>query len=278
MRSYNDIKLIEETLRALEKQTFTDFELWNHDSSSSDGTLEVLLLHNDPSRVFVNDPTDYVPGVILNHAVRLCRGEIIVFLNSDATPANADWLETLISNFDRDKNLGAVFGRQISRSDCRSLFVRDTDRAFGDGSISSRWAHFFSMANSATRRTIAIDFPFETQLKYSEDIEWSLRVKRAGFKIDYIKDATTYHSHNYSLKQCWQRQYGEGKAEAAIFRNGEIDFGFLRYVILPLGMEVIRDVRYCLANFSIGGLIHTLPLRLVQKLGRWQGLRAGLRS
>ena len=82
---------------------------------------------------------------ILNEALAATSGRIIVFLNSDATPTDDRWLERLIRPFS-DPTTGAVFGRQQARTDCRSLFVKDTERAFGDGTISSKWVHFFSMA------------------------------------------------------------------------------------------------------------------------------------
>ncbi len=277
MRSYNDIDTISQTLDALRRQTFQDFELWNHDSSSCDGSLELIMAQNDHDRILVNDPKDYVPGKILNKAVTLCRGEIIVFINSDATPETNDWLEKLIAPLE-DEQVGAVFGRQTARPDCRTLFRKDTERAFGDGRTASAWTHFFSMANAAARRNVLEAFPFNTDIQYSEDIEWSLRLKKAGLRIEYVADASACHSHNYTLKQSWQRHYGEGKAEATIFTDREMNFGFLRYVAAPLAAEITRDCLWSLRHLSLDGLAHTIPLRISQKLGRWQGMRTEMAS
>jgi len=281
MRSYNDIEVIGQTLRALKKQTFQNFELWNHDSSSLDGTLSELMVNNDPSRILVNDPSQYVPGKVLNKAVECCRGGIIVFLNSDATPTNEHWLEKLIQplldELDSDEpTVGAVFGRQVARKNCWPLFVKDTERAFGDGSTSAKWVHFFSMANSAVRKDVALRYPFATDVQYSEDIEWSKRLKQDGLEIRYVQEAVAIHSHNYSLKESYKRHYGEGKAEAAIFSGGEINFAFWRYVLAPVAMEVLRDVWFGLRTLRPDAWLHTVPLRLAQKMGRWKGLRDGL--
>ncbi len=275
MRSYNDIDTIGHTLDALARQTCQDFELWNHDSSSCDGTLELIMQRNDSKRILINDPANYVPGKILNKAVAECHGDIIVFINSDATPESDDWLETLIAPLD-DKRVGAVYGRQTARPDCRTLFHKDTERAFGDGRTSAGWTHFFSMANSAATKEVLIEHPFSTDIQYSEDIEWSLRLKHAGLDIAYVADAAACHSHNYTLKQSFKRHFGEGKAEAAIFTNSEIDFGFSRYVMAPLVAEIARDCFWSLKHVSIDGLLHTVPLRVAQKLGRWNGMKAGV--
>jgi rhamnosyltransferase len=301
MRSHNDIDLIEGTLEALKRQTFRDFELWNHDSSSCDGTLKVILANNDPSRVLVNDPATYNPARVLNKAVSLCDNEIIVFLNSDATPISDTWLADLIAPLLGDKiqgdmaeevygnvsgstdkgfvrKVGATFGRQSARSNCRPLFIKDTERAFGDGRISASWLHFFSMANSAAHRSTLVEFPFEPQMQYSEDIEWSKRLKQAGYSLEYVAAAEVCHSHNYSLRESWKRHFGEGKAEALIFSCSELNTSFGRYVLLPLVSEIVRDGIFSLRRFSIDGLLHSVPLRTAQKIGRWQGLRAGLRA
>ncbi len=277
MRSYNDINLIRDTLQMVSKQTYRNFELWNFDSSSSDGTLDVIRQYNEESRIRLNDSKTYNPGTVLNGAMQETDAEIVVFLNSDATPEGVDWLEKLIAPFD-DPNVGAVFGRQTSRPDCRTLFHKDNERAFGDGSVSGNWVHFFSMANSAIRRSVYQEIPFETQIQYSEDIEWSYRVKKAGYRIVYVADAPATHSHNYTLKQSYKRHFGEGKAEAWIFRDGELNTSFFRYFLLPFGMEVVRDWLWGIRHLSFEALWHSIPLRFSQKFGRWQGLKQGIRE
>jgi rhamnosyltransferase len=277
MRSYNDIDVIRGTLGMVGRQTYADVALWNFDSSSRDGTLEVIREHNDPARIEQNDPAGYNPGKVLNHAVATVGGDVVVFLNSDATPETEDWLERLIAPL-ADPAVGAVYGRQTARPDCRSLFRKDTERAFGDGREAARWVHFFSMANAAARRDVLERFPFETRVQYSEDIEWSWRLRKAGLEVRYVPDAAATHSHNYTLKQSYKRQYGEGKAEAWIFRDGELGTSFLRYVLLPAGMELLRDLRWSVHERSWDAALHSLPLRLIQKWGRWQGLKAGRRD
>lgn len=279
MRSYNDIDTIRGTLEMVARQGYRNFWLWSFDSSSSDGTLEVIREYNDPARIQQNDPKDYNPGRVLNHAVATAGAEadILVFLNSDATPEREDWLARLIAPL-AAPDVGAAFGRQTARPDCRELFRKDTERAFGDGSESANWVHFFSMANAAARREVLEQYPFETRVQYSEDIEWSYRLRRTGLRIVYVPEAAATHSHNYTLAQSYKRQFGEGKAEAWIFRNGEMDMSFLRYMVLPAGMEVLRDLGWAARERSLDAALHSVPLRLTQKWGRWRGLRAGLRA
>ena len=57
MRSYNDRSVIRQTLEMLEKQTYRDYQLWNFDSTSSDGTLEIIREFNHPDRIRLNCST-----------------------------------------------------------------------------------------------------------------------------------------------------------------------------------------------------------------------------
>jgi rhamnosyltransferase len=276
MRSYNDRDVIRGTLEMIRRQRYPDFELWSFDSSSTDGTFEIIQQYNEAGRIRRNDSASYNPGRVLNEAVKTVGGDVVVFINSDATPESEDWLERLIAPL-ADAGVGAVYGRQTPREDCRSLFVKDTERAFGDGREAATWVHFFSMANAAARRDVLERFPFETRVQYSEDIEWSYRLRRAGLEIRYVAGAAATHSHNYTLRQSYKRHFGEGKAEAWIFRDGELDTSFLRYCVLPFGMEVLRDLRWGVTRGSADALLHTVPLRAVQKWGRWRGLIEGRR-
>jgi hypothetical protein len=86
------------------------------------------------------------------------------------------------------------------------------------------------------------------------------------------------HSHNYNLGQSWKRHFGEGKAEAWIFRRGEISGSFFRYCFGPMVMEILRDLRWALRSGSLDAAVHAAPLRFVQKLARWRGFREGRRA
>ena len=274
MRSYNDRSVIWQTLEMLQRQNYRDYELWNFDSTSSDGTLDIIREFNHPDHIRQNSSSTCNPARMLNEAVNIVDSDIIVFLNSDAAPTDEYWLENLIRPLE-DPTIGAVYGRQIARQDCRSLFIKDTERAFGDGSEAARWVHFFSMANSAARRSVLLKYPFETKIKYSQDIEWSYRLRLDGYRIHYVEKAAAMHSHNYTLKQSYRRHFGEGKADAWIYRRGEMDHRWPRIFLLPFTMEILRDFRWAVGTRSIDAVLHSVPLRFVQKWARWRGIRQG---
>src|SRR5690349_5754644 len=96
MRSKDDGALIGATLHALYNQDFAaDLEVIHIDSGSTDGTVDVIRASN-PAKLIQVRPEEYVPGVVLNRGMRESQADWVVFLNSDAEPANRNWLSGLV--------------------------------------------------------------------------------------------------------------------------------------------------------------------------------------
>lgn len=267
MRVYNEMPYIKYALRKLKQQSFQDFELIVVDSVSTDGSYELAEKAN-PDIIYQIPKGSYVPGRVLNEAISKASGEIIVFNNSDCIPQNNYWLENLIRPFEQDKHTIAVFANQVPRPDATPLVRKDYERAFGDGSISSKWKHFFSLASSAVRREIILQYPFNPTIQYSEDIEWSWRMKQLGKKITYVPDAIVEHSHNYTWKGLIKRYTGEGKAEKEIYQEPR---GFwVKVVLLSATVEFVRDSLYLIKHGQIQWIPYSLCLRFLQRHCVWK--------
>lgn len=270
IRSFNDISFIERTMSAVKSQRYRDYEIINVDSGSTDGTYELICGLNASGVVYQIPKGTYVPGRVLNEAVSKCSGKYIIFNNSDCIPQNDRWLEELIKPLTEDPECAAVFGNQLPRPDARPLVRKDSIRAFGDGKISSGWFHFFSLATSAVRKKDIEEQPFDPDITFSEDVEWSYRMKQSGKKIVYAKDAVVEHSHNYSLSEVKRRFHGEGVAEAKIF-------GFkpsvMKQFIKPLISESLRDVIYLVRQKEISHIPYGIAYRLIQKLSVYKGIK-----
>ncbi len=267
MRSKDEMPFIKYSLMMLTKQTLRDYELLVVDSGSTDGSWEVAL-EAHPQISYQIKPQDYIPGKVMNAAASKCSGDILVFNNADCIPQNELWLENLIKPFE-DPEVIAVFGNQITRQDASPIIRKDYLRAFGDGKIHAKWRHFFSMATSAVRRSVWEEFPFYEEIQYSEDIEWSWRMKQMGKKIVYAPDAIVEHSHNYNLKQTIKRFKGEGKAEGYIYN--EKPGNVFSEILIPATMESIRDFLFLLKHGELMWLPKAPIYRLFQRYGVWKG-------
>jgi len=269
MRSFNDIGFIKSTFNGILQQKYQNFEIVNVDSGSTDGTYEVIQTYN-AGTVYQIKPEEYVPGSVLNTAISRSQGEIIVFNNSDCIPQNADWLGNLIAPLSNSR-VAATYGRQIPRSNAHPLIKKDYARAFGDGSISSRWHHFFSLATSAVRKDLITAYPFHPKIQYSEDIEWSYRMKKNGYELRYVPEAIVEHSHNYTIPQVYKRFYEEGRAEGLIYGR---QFHLFADFVGPSGMEILRDLVYLIKSGHSDQILYSFQYRAVQKYAAYKGNKA----
>lgn len=281
LRVKDEMPWLKYTLRMLKVQENQNFELICVDSGSTDGSWELLEEYN-PEVLYQIAPEDYVPGRVLNAAIAHARGEYIVFNNADCIPQDRQWLDKLIQPLINDSQVVAVFANQIAREDAIPLVRKDYERAFGDGKISADWRHFFSLASSAVRKETILRYPFDNDIQYSEDIEWSWRMKALGFQICYVADAVVEHSHNYNLKQIKKRYQGEGRAEGYIYRDYYLEhpqeLSFMRSVILAAGSEYLRDLLYLIKHKRLDWLLKAKLYRLAQRYYAYRGRMAVLKA
>lgn len=274
MRSNNDADTIEETLKMLYAQTIRDFELINMDNASTDGTADIIKKYNISGKIFSVEKGRYMPGRVLNEAASIASGGIIVFLNSDATPANEKWLERLIDGLNDKMKVVAVYGRQIARKNSSLLVRIDYDRCYpAAGERSLLTEPMFSFASAAIYKKIWQEHRFYEE-GLSEDIEWSCRIKACGYRYLYVPKAEVFHSHRYSLKALFRKTYLENVPIGAINRDRN---NFL--VLLGRCVAAIaRDATASLKNADFGALLYSPFYRITIFMSSYLGMRKGIKA
>ena len=69
--------------------------------------------------------------------------------------------------------------------------------------------------------------------RYAEDIELSIRMKNAGFKVGLIEDAFVYHKRRANFRQFFKQVFNFGKgagASKALVRLADLGKGNYRYI------------------------------------------------
>ena len=255
----------------IRKQIFQEYEIVNVDSGSTDGTYEMIKDYK-PDISYQIKPEEYIPGKVLNEAIARCRGDIIVFNNSDCIPQDNQWLGNLIHPLLGNDKVAATFGCQVHRPDAHPLVVKDYQRAFGTGEISRQWFHFFSLATSAVPKFLLVQYPFDPSLQYSEDIDWSFRIKQKGYLIVYVPEAVVEHSHNYTMRDIKKRYYGEGYAEGHIYRDMNRPGSAWGTILKPALAEIIRDSIYLFKSRNLQYLGDSLRFRFYQRYSVYRGI------
>lgn len=266
VRSRNDEAFIGRTLQAmLEQECSLPFEIICCDDASEDRTAEIIDSFPAVTRLPRPDG-EYRPGHRLNYMIAHSRGDLIVFNNADAVPVNRHWLSELTAPLTAG-TADAVYGNQLPRPDAAFLVRKDNLRAFGNGREAAGWRFFFSLATSAARRADLIEHPFDEKIRFSEDVEWA---HRRPIRIVYASGAQVEHSHNYTVAELKRRFYGEGAADAKIFRDRP---DLLREMVSAV-METLRDFRFLLAHPRGLSELPAAPVRrFIQRFYHWKGVR-----
>lgn len=192
IRAKNEEKWIKACLEMIQAQTIKDVEVILVDNRSSDATVAVAS-RCGVERIVALDR--YVPGHALNAGIRHSNSEFLVFLSAHCIPKDELWLERLLSGFQHGNDIAGVYGRQIPVSFSSDADKRDLLTTFGlDRRIQVK-DYFFHNANSAIRRDLWEQIPFDETVTNVEDRMWAKAVIERGFRLVYEPEAVVYHHH-----------------------------------------------------------------------------------
>jgi rhamnosyltransferase len=251
-----------------------DAEVLVIDSGSTDATLDLVSRHPE-ARLYRIPPEEFGHGKTRNLGVRLARGQVLVFLVQDATPA-PDFLTRLRAPLARPQVAGA-YARQLPRpwsNPAERLFLGHVyPDAPGIRSLSAEAPHgirsfFFSNVASAIRRSVWERIPFDETLIMSEDQQWAKQVVLAGHEIVYEPAAVVLHSHNYPLRDLFRRNFDSGCSLVGISHDP-----LTRLAAEELAY-VVRGVR----SLVCAGEVSWIPYFLLYEGTRALGFSLGQRS
>lgn len=111
MPIFNSAPYLEDTLKTIINQSFSDWEIVVKDGGSKDNTVEILKKYSekDPRIRYVSEP-DEGPYDAIHKAARLAKGEFIANVCASDGYLNMDWLKMAAEAFDNDPEISLVWG------------------------------------------------------------------------------------------------------------------------------------------------------------------------
>ena len=131
-------RYLDEVLDAVFKQKVPfKYEVLIYDTSSKDRTPEIIEKYakkhkNLRHKTITKD--EFGHGKTRNAAAHDAKGEIVVYISQDVTPAHNRWLYEMIKPFELSEKIVGVMGKQDPRPHCFPLLkseIRSTFRNFG---------------------------------------------------------------------------------------------------------------------------------------------------
>ncbi|MDA8077334.1 MAG: glycosyltransferase family 2 protein [Nitrospiraceae bacterium] len=238
-------------------------------------------------------------GSSRNLGWRAAAGDVIVYLTQDALPADDQAIARLTVYLD-DRNVGAVFGRQLPRpgagpfgAHARLFNYPGKSRivTLADRERMGIRTPFFSNSFSAYRRSVLEEIGgFDEQVIMGEDVCAAGRLLLKGYGIAYAADAAVCHSHDYTVFGEFSRYFdigvfhateswlaeSFGRPEGEGMRYLRSEARFLAHNGRPLLLPALllrNAMKY--AGYLLGKNHRMLPRRLARSMsmhrGWWRG-------
>ncbi len=214
----NAERYLDSLLDMLGKQTILPDDVLIIDSSSDDQTVSIAESHGGIRIKEILRET-YNHGGTRDQGVQQTAGEVILFLTQDAVPADEKLIEHLIKPL-QSPGMAVAYARQIPREDSslREKLVRGYNyppesrlQSADDINKTGIKTYFCSNACAAYRRDIYEALGgFEKNILSNEDMMYAARAIRNGYRIAYAADAMVVHSHDFSLRDQYRRNWVQG--------------------------------------------------------------------
>jgi glycosyltransferase involved in cell wall biosynthesis len=192
IRTRNEANTLARCVRAVLLQRDVTPEIVLVDNASMDGTPE--MGEKLGCRVISIPESEFSYGRAINRGIQAAGSEYLAILSAHCIPVNDLWLMRLIANL-LDPNVAGVYGRQEPLPDSSDFDKRDLWTTFGLDRKVQRKDYFFHNANSAIRRDVWEDYPFNETIAGVEDRAWAKQVLAAGYTLVYEPEASVYHPH-----------------------------------------------------------------------------------
>ncbi|BDD03436.1 glycosyltransferase family 2 protein [Aureibacter tunicatorum] len=241
---YNNVNLIERTLRSVTGQTYSNIEYVVIDGASSDGTLEIIKKYSDRIATIVSEPDKGIYDA-MNKGLNKATGDYIIFMNSGDSFSALDVVEKV---FDSEEGADVYFGE--------TNLVNESGNILGTRSeLSSRQLPEKLTANSMlkgmvvchqsffVRRSLAPQY--DTKYRCSADVLWVVRcLKKANKIVNVHMNVSNYLVGGFSIsnqKKSWKERFDIYMSEFGVVRTLTAHvFITLRY----LGHRLSKNNKY----------------------------------
>jgi glycosyltransferase involved in cell wall biosynthesis len=225
--AYNDAKTLEKIIPSILNQKYDgDVEILLVDDSSTDNTLEVArkydlkIIHHTKNMGLANS---------VNDGVRNAKYDLICVIHDDILLPDENWLSTMVSHLILDDSIAAITAPSIIPDAIWNNFGFWEKAMFAweyKQRLSERVqdAEYFNGKNDIFLRDIFMNFggfDSKTYRVACEDVDLSIRLKRAGYKI-LCAPLSTCHlhsSHSTGIRKILNKTMVISEGQGVLFRK-----------------------------------------------------------
>lgn len=214
-------------------------------------------------------------GGTRNYGASLSKSDIVMFMTDDAVPADEYLIENILKAF-RHEGVAACYGRQLANKNASMLekYTRvfnypdeDIVKSKKDLERLGIKTYFCSNVCAAYRNDIYQSLGgFVTKTIFNEDMIMASKIISAGYNIYYASKAKVIHSHKYTYRQQFTRNFDlavSQKQYKEIFENVKSE------------TEGIRLVKKSMSYLANKKKFYLIPDLIVQSGFKYLGYKMG---
>lgn len=265
--NYKQAQVTCDLLESTKVLTYPRFEVIVVDNGSNDDIAERLQQGNYPHVKLVVSPENLGFSGGNNLGIQHAQGDYFFLLNND-TIVTPNLLEQLMIPFAQYPDVGVVCPKiryhsqpnviqyagyrplNIYKGQTWAIGLKEPDQGQHDQPGPTWFAHGAAMlvSRAVLERAGSLD---ESFFLYYEELDWSARIRKAGFQIYYQPDALIYHRESMSV----------GKASAMkVYYHTRNRLWFMRRNVSGFPLLIFYLYYFCMA----------LPKALVKYTVSWQ--------
>lgn len=269
---YNAEKYLEDLIKAIKRQKKVEIKkILFAITESSDKTFEIVKNHHEIS-YFCVKKEDFSHSTIREKGISCCESKLVIMMTQDVILKDEFSFYNLAKNMNNDIIFG--FGRQISKFKNIERYIREKNYPSESYVVEKKdidslqlRAFFASDAFAIYDREkfLALGGYDNKKLPLSEDMYYARKCILNGYKIMYVSEAVVFHSHNFKIKELYDRYYLTGK----FFKENP---EFLNYKSTSTGLKLAWYVfKEIIKHFDIISLIRFFPDMLARYIGKRNG-------
>lgn len=282
---YNRPGEIQEFLDSLTKQTYKDFEVVVVEDGSTEKCDKIAESFMDRLniRYFLNVKSG--PGMCRNYGCEVASGNYNVILDSDCI-IPPHYVATVKSCL--EENYVDAFGGPDSVSDdftdlqksinfaMTSFFTTGGIRGGGE-KLDKFHPRSFNMGFSDEVFKVTKGFP---KLRFAEDIDFTIRILKAGFKTALFKDAYVYHKRRADFKKFFRqvRNFGIGRINLYIRYPETLKLVHTLPALFVLGCLMLIVLSLFVSPLFLLPLAFYTLVLFADALARYKSLKVALMS
>ena len=221
---YNRPDEVDELLQSLTRQTVSGFEVVVVDDGSTVPCAEVVEKYTSQLDIHYYTKANSGPGQTRNYAAERSRGEYLIILDSDCIlpPTYLAEVETELNSQPTDA-FGGPDKAHPSFTTIQKAINYSMTSFFTTGGIrggKKKMDKFYPRSfNMGVRSEAYQQLDGFSAMRFGEDIDFSIRIFKQGYRCRLFPDAWVYHKRRTDLKKFFKQVHNSGIARINLYKK-----------------------------------------------------------